>query len=240
MAPVLIIHTGEATETLRERFGGYARQLQQVAGLSDAETEIACVFRGEMPREANSYRAALITGSPAMVTDREAWSEQTADWLRNAAEQGLPMFGVCYGHQLLAHALGGEVGYNPLGRALGTQALEKSPAATTDSLLEPLPERFTAQMLHAQVVTVPPPGATVLASSAMDPNQMLRIGSNIYSTQFHPEFSADFIRAHLDHYRDFYGKQGANIDAVLSETLDTAQAASLVKRFLQLCARDQA
>jgi len=233
MLPVLILHTGEATETLRAQYGGYARQLQRVAGLSDAETEIVAVYQAALPRSPECYRAALITGSPSMVTDHEAWSEQTAAWLRMAAQQGLPMFGVCYGHQLLAYALGGKVGYNPAGRALGTQTLEKTPAAEGDTLLQDLPASFDAQMLHAQVVIEPPPGATVLARSAMDPHQMQRIGSNIYSTQFHPEFTADFVRSHLDHYRGFYGKEGAQIDTLLAQTRDTPHASSLVKRFLQ-------
>ena len=92
-----------------------------------------------------------------MVTDREPWSEDTAAWLREAAAAGLPMFGVCYGHQLLAHALGGKVGYNPTGSELGTQTVELLPPAAGDQLLDGLPASFPAQMLHAQTVLQPPP-----------------------------------------------------------------------------------
>ena len=106
------------------------------------------------------------------------------------------MFGVCYGHQLLAHALGGKVGYNPTGSELGTQTVELLPPAAGDQLLDGLPASFPAQMLHAQTVLQPPPGAAVLARSDQDPHQMFRVGPNVFSTQFHPEFGPDFVRAH--------------------------------------------
>ena len=114
------------------------------------------------------------------------------------------MFGVCYGHQLLAHALGGKVGYNPTGSELGTQTVELLPPAAGDQLLDGLPASFPAQMLHAQTVLQPPPGAAVLARSDQDPHQMFRVGPNVFSTQFHPEFGPDFVRAHLERYQRKY------------------------------------
>ena len=145
-----------------------------------------------------------------MVTDREPWSEDTAAWLREAAAAGLPMFGVCYGHQLLAHALGGKVGYNPTGSELGTQTVELPPAAG-DQLLDGLPASFPAQMLHAQTVLQPPPGAAVLARSDQDPHQMFRVGPNVFSTQFHPEFGPDFVRAHLERYQRKYMAENLDV-----------------------------
>src|SRR5690606_14699039 len=111
-----------------------------------------------------------------------------------AAAESLPMFGVCYGHQLLAHALGGVVDYNIKGRELGTQTIECLPDATGDALMTGLPTRFPAQLLHAQSVTPLPPGAVALARSDMDRHQLIRLAPAIYSTQFHPEFGPEFMR----------------------------------------------
>ncbi|MPT27245.1 MAG: glutamine amidotransferase, partial [Achromobacter sp.] len=147
--PVLILHTGDPDDTLKRQFGGYAEQLAQACGLAPEALETVAVHNGEHPRDPHHYRAALITGSPAMVSDREPWSEDAAAWLRAAAAADLPMFGICYGHQLLAHALGGKVGYNPAGREVGTQTVELLPAAAGDKLLAGLPPTFPAQMLHA-------------------------------------------------------------------------------------------
>ena len=233
-APVLIIHTGDPNDELRDAFGNYAVQLQQAAGLADHETEIVSVFQGHALRAPGHYRAVLITGSPTMVTDQVAWSEQTAQWLREAAAQGLPMFGVCYGHQLLSYALGGKVGNNPNGKVAGTMAVTKHRAAANDALLQEVPDSFAAHMLHTQVVLEPPPGAVVLGSSPKDPYHMLKLAPKIYSTQFHPEFSTDFVKAHLTYYTDTYRQNGIDAVKLCQCVQETPQSIELLRRFLRL------
>lgn len=232
--PVLIIHTGDPNDELKHSYGSYAVQLQRAAGLADHETEIVSVFQGQFLREPDQYRAVLITGSPTMVTDLVEWSERTAVWLRRAAVQGLPMFGVCYGHQLLSHAFGGKVGFNPAGRVAGTMNVKKHAIAADEHLLHEAPDSFPAHMLHSQVVLEPPPGATVLASSPMDPHHMLRLAPNIFSAQFHPEFSPDFVKAHLAYYTEVYGKCGIDTAAMCAQVSETPQSAALLRRFLHL------
>ncbi|RAP65589.1 GMP synthase [Achromobacter sp. HZ01] len=234
--PVLILHTGDPDDTLKSQFGGYADQLAQAAGLTPDTMEIVAVHEGRQPRAPASYRAALITGSPAMVTDLEPWSEDTAAWLRAAAAAGLPMFGVCYGHQLLAHALGGKVGYNPAGREVGTQTVELLPPAAGDRLLAGLPSTFPAQMLHAQTVLQPPPGAAVLARSDLDGHQMIRIGRNVFSTQFHPEFGPEFVRAHLERFGRRYAAENLDVPGLSANVRATPVAGGLLRRFLEVYA----
>ena len=86
----------------------------------------------------------VITGSPSMVSARLDWSERTAYWLRRAVPTGLPVLGVCYGHQLLAHALGGHVGLNPAGRQIGTVTAQLIDGHKEDPLFGHLPARFPA------------------------------------------------------------------------------------------------
>ena len=86
--------------------------------------------------------------SPNVATGANA----RAAWLRDAAHAGVPLFGICYGHQLLAHALGGEVGDNPNGREMGTIDLELHPHAADDPLFAGLPMQFPAQATHLQSV----------------------------------------------------------------------------------------
>ena len=237
LLPVLILHTGDPDESLRQSHGGYAEMMRHAAGLSPDGVHIVQVYLDEEPLAPSAYRAALITGSPAMVTDLEPWSERTAAWIRQAAAENLPMFGVCYGHQLLAHALGGVVDYNAKGRELGTQTIECLPDATGDALMTGLPTRFPAQLLHAQSVTQLPPGAVALARSDMDPHQLIRLAPAIYSTQFHPEFGPEFMRDHLQQYEAAYGREGLDTRTLTAALGPTPTAASLVRRFLGLCQR---
>jgi len=232
--PVLIIHTGDPNDELKDAYGSYAAQLQKAAGLADHETVIVSVFQGHDLGAPHQYRAVLITGSPTMVTDKLGWSERTAAWLRQAAGAGLPMFGVCYGHQLLSHALGGKVGNNPAGRVAGTMAVTRLAAAANEDLLHQVPDSFPAHMLHAQVVLEPPPGALVLASSPKDPHHMLKLAPNIYSSQFHPEFSADFVKAHLTYYRDTYQQSGIDSAVMCQCVSETPQSVGILQRFLRL------
>lgn len=232
--PVLILHTGDPDDTLRGRHGDYAQMLRHAAGLAPQAAHIVRAHAGDLPRAPADYRAVLITGSPAMVTDREPWSEQAAGWLKQAAAAGLPMFGVCYGHQLLVHALGGEVGYNPRGRELGTQAIECLPVAAGDPLMAGLPVNFPAQLLHAQTVTRLPAGAVTLARSALDDHQLIRLAPGIYSSQFHPEFGPEFMRDHLLAHQADYAREGLDAGALADALKPTPTAASLLRRFLKL------
>ena len=132
-----------------------------------------------------------------MVTERRDWSERSAAWLRDAAQAGMPLFGICYGHQLLAHALGGEVGDNPAGREMGTIGLELHPHAEHDPLFAGLPAQFAAQATHLQTVLRAPEGATVLARSSQDDCHAFRWGDRAWGVQFHPEFSATHMRGYV-------------------------------------------
>ncbi|MFJ3054336.1 glutamine amidotransferase [Herbaspirillum sp. NPDC087042] len=236
-APVLIIQTGDANPILKNSYGGYAQQIGCAAGLCHTELEVVTVYEGEFPSCPRTYRAVFITGSPAMVTDKEDWSERTAEWIRDAADLDTPMFGICYGHQLLTHAFGGEVGYNPAGRAAGTMCVETLDCCRQDELLGVLPEAFPAHMLHMQSVLRPAKDAIVMARSPMDPHHVIKHKHNVYSTQFHPEFSPEFVRAHLHYYADIYRGCGIDAEALSERVSATPQSTGLLRRFLELYAR---
>jgi len=238
--PVLIIHTGDPDAAGLARFGSYAEQLRRAAGLAPQAVRIAAVHQGAKLPDRDECAAVLITGSPAMVTDRHPWSERAARWLREAVADGLPVFGVCYGHQLLAHALGGGVGDNPRGLEVGTQTVTLAPGAGEDALLAGAPQCFPAQMQHTQSVLVLPPGARVLAASQRDPHQMLRYGPAAVSVQFHPEFDDALTRADLQRRARRYRERGLDVEALARTVQPSPYAATLVRRFLELYARTPA
>lgn len=196
-ARFLIVQTGSTLPALRARRGDFPHWFRRGLALQAREVDIVRVDVGEALPPVATHTGVIVTGSPAMVSRREAWSEDTASWLHHAIDAGTPILGICYGHQLLAHALGGHVDYHPLGRELGTVVIEKTAAAGDDALLDSLPARFLAHASHQQSVLQLPAGAVALGRSAHDPHHAVRYAPNVWGLQFHPEFSVEIMRGYL-------------------------------------------
>jgi GMP synthase (glutamine-hydrolysing) len=171
------------------------------------------------------------------VTDGAAWSEATAGWLAGVVARGVPVLGICYGHQLLAHALGGEVGDNPRGLEFGTIEIRLAAGAARDPLLGALPHPARVQVCHRQSVLRLPPGARRLASSAMDDNQAFVFGEGAWGLQFHPEFDAAIVRAYIHAFRQDLLAQGRDPAALQATCAETPRAAGLLQRFARLVSR---
>ena len=205
--PFLILETGQPVASMR-RHRGFPHWIRVAAGLHPDDAIAVNVQAGEALPSREGFAGTIITGSGAMVTDRADWSERTSAWLRDAAHAGMPLFGICYGHQLLAHALGGEVGDNPAGREMGTIDLQLHPPAAKDSLFAGLPPRFPAQATHLQTVLRLPDCATVLAQSVHDACQAFRWGERAWGVQFHPEFSAGHMRGYVQARHEALAREG--------------------------------
>lgn len=189
------------------------------------------VQAGEALPAPGDVAGALITGSAAMVTERAPWSERTAGWIRDAMDVELPMFGVCYGHQLMAHALGGRVDYLPGGREIGTVSLNVLEAAKNDPLAGTLPVQFRAHATHEQSVLELPAGTAVLVSSDRDPNHLVRYGRNAMSAQFHPEFNADVMRAYIHRKQHDMKREGFDPHQTFRQVAPTPLARRLFRQF---------
>ncbi len=231
MKPVLIIRAGRAPEPIRARHGDFPHWFRVVAGLPRERVKVVDVAAGEALPPAQSVAGAIITGSGAMVTEELAWSERTAGWIRSAMDEEVPLFGVCYGHQLMSHALGGRVDYLPGGREIGTQPIELSPGSESDPLTRILRGSFRAHTTHEQSVLEPPRGAAVLARSARDPNQLLRYSPNAISTQFHPEFNAEVMRFYIRRKRADLRREGADPERIFRAVAATPMARRLLRQF---------
>lgn len=231
MKPVLIIRTGRAPDAIRARHGDFPHWFRLGAELSPQHMQVVDVAAGDALPSPRTVAGAIITGSAAMVTERTPWSERTAGWIRDAVDAELPLFGVCFGHQLMAHALGGRVDYLPGGREIGTQPIELLDAAASDPLAARLPPSFRAHTTHEQSVLEAPPGTIVLARSARDPHQLLRYGPHALSTQFHPEFSADVMRAYIQRKRVDMRREGSDPQHSFRQVAATPIARRLLHRF---------
>jgi GMP synthase (glutamine-hydrolysing) len=196
MKNVLLLKAGDAAHSVKLSVGDYEHWFVESLSPGGCQFDILHVHRGaRLPDSAAGYDAVMMTGSPASVTQFEPWMERAADFMLGAAAGGVPVLGVCFGHQLLAHAHGARVVRNTHGREIGTVEVSLSEAGREDPLFHGLPERFCVQATHEDIVEQPPEDATVLAGNANTCVQALAFGPLIRGVQFHPEVHPAAMRA---------------------------------------------
>lgn len=231
--PFLILQTGHPVGSMR-RHGSFAHWIRVAAGLHDDDVVVVDVEHGEDLPTREGFAGVIVTGSGAMVTDLLPWSEASGAWLRDAAHDGLPLLGICYGHQLIAHALGGQVGYNPAGREMGTVGIALQPDAADDPLFTGLPAQFAVQATHLQTVLALPEGAQLLATSQQDAACAFRWGKNAWGVQFHPEFSTTHMRGYIRARREALAGEGSNAAAMERAVRAAPHARQVLRRFVAI------
>jgi GMP synthase (glutamine-hydrolysing) len=230
----LIVKVGSTLPALAAERGDFEDWIRQGMGRAGAGARIVDVRNGESLPPPAGLGGVVVSGSHDSVTDRATWSEATATWLAGAVAQEVPVLGICYGHQLLAHALGGEVGGNPRGLEFGTVEMHLEEGAREDALLGDLSDPVQVQVCHRQSVLRLPPGARRLASSAMDDNQAFGVGERAWGVQFHPEFDVAAVRAYIHAFGDDLLAKGQEPAALEAACVETPEAAGLLKRFAQM------
>ncbi len=189
MKPILILKTGELPRRVIEILGPYERAFLNLLG--EERFVVVDARKEELPEP--DWAGVIVTGSPASVYDSEAWIARSKEFLRQAADRAIPLYGVCFGHQLVAQTFGGKVEKCRHGWELGTVTLNLTAEGKTDPLFSDVSGSFPAQMSHGDVVTELPPGAVTLAHNDHWAYQAFRLGDTIWGTQFHPEFTSEII-----------------------------------------------
>ena len=160
------------------------------------ELIVVKAFEGEkVPSTVPNSIDAIIPlgGSMGALDDHIApWLADERQLLADAVARDIPIFAICLGAQLLAEALGGKVSRAPIGE-IGIYSISPNEAAKSDPIFNVASEVLVTQW-HEDQVTQLPIGAVTLASSALCPNQVFRIGKKTYATQFHPEVDSSIIQ----------------------------------------------
>lgn len=175
------------------------------------------------------FDGLLITGSPASVHDDAPWIVRLEALVRNAAERKLPMFGACFGHQVIARALGGEVIYNPDGWVLGK----------VETVFEPDGNPVELYAAHKEQVSRLPDNARITARSAGCEIAGFAIEDHILTTQYHPEMTARFMVSLLDAFSDDIGHKITEEAAqTLGQSTDIDALAEWIARFYETAHQD--
>lgn len=178
-----------------------------------------------------SLAGVVITGSHDMVTQRLLWSEECARWLRAAVTGCVPILGICYGHQLLADCLGGQVGYHPHGIEIGSIPINLSASASTDPLFAGLPAQFMGQAVHKQTILRLPPDAEILAFNEFEPTLSFRFGPCAWGVQFHPEFTRAAMQGYVDELNETLADDGLAANEIRNQIVETPEAACILSNF---------
>lgn len=235
MPPIVILKTGSTFPELALERGDCDAWIAESLGFPSGEVRTVDVTRDEplpSPRDARAY---LVTGSPSMVTDREPWSTRTARFLLDVVSADVPLLAICYGHQLLADALGGVVANNPRGRQIGTIEVALTAEGRADPLFAGAPSPLRVQATHLQSVLELPRGVRHLATSPRDPHAAFAVeGARAWGVQFHPEYDAHIIRTYIRARAEAIRSEGDDPDALHDAAHDTPDGPRLFARFREL------
>jgi GMP synthase (glutamine-hydrolysing) len=237
MRQLFIIKTGSTLPSLLASKGDFEEWVLAGMGPGGGQVTIVDVRDGSPLPVYDELSGVVVTGSHSMVTDHADWSERTATWLAGAVEEQIPILGICYGHQLLAYALGGQVGDNPNGHEYGTVEVRLSENAQPDPLLGGLPNPIKMHVSHTQSVLELPAGARLLASSDKDQHQAFVVGECAWGVQFHPEFDAQATRAYIHHSRSVLLAEQQDPDRLIEQSTDTPHGSQILRRFVQCANR---
>jgi GMP synthase (glutamine-hydrolysing) len=229
MSPFAILVTGEPVPRARALRGTFADMIRRAVGAGHSGEWLELDARSPQPWP--EVAAVVITGSSASVTERAPWMLESEARLRRAVAHGVPVFGICFGHQLLGQALGGRVVTNPEGRQIGTVTAE---LVRDDPLFEPKHAPFLVNTSHRDVVGELPPGARVLGRTPKDRHAFVRFGERAFGVQSHPEFDAVTMRAYVEERRELLTAEGFDVDGVLAGVDDAEPGASMLRRFFAL------
>lgn len=177
------------------RFGSYADMFESWLSPAMPEARFSRVFvsGGEALPRPETLDAVLITGSRAGVHDGADWIADLKTHLVELRLAGVPMGGICFGHQIMAESFGGRVARAPTGWTIGRHLHTASP--TGERLFGK--RALAALSFHQDQVVVAPPGTEVLMSTRHSPQGGFRYDFSALSVQVHPELEQGYIQTLL-------------------------------------------
>jgi GMP synthase-like glutamine amidotransferase len=219
-----IIETGTPPAPLIAEYGRYPAMFEALLGLDATSYDVAA---GELPPDVGRHDAYLITGAAAGVYDDLPWIPKLKTFLA-AARGRAKLVGICFGHQIMAEALGGRAEKSARGWGVG---LHTYPIVRHESWMDNV-SLVSVPASHQDQVVLQPPGTELIASSLFTPYAGLawQDGSAI-SFQFHPEFSAAYAKALIEARYDVAPDPDAAI-ASLDAPNDNQRVGDWIRRFL--------
>lgn len=232
---VTIIEVGEVPDPLQPTFGSYPKMFETMfanAGAPFTFDTVHVNLGAPMPR-ADDLEAILVPGSAAGVYDDFAWMNPLRELIRGAYANSVPMMGVCFGHQIMADALGGDVRKSEKGWGIGRHVYDFNKQPDFAKGLAP---KLAIAASHQDQVITAPKVAEVFLSSDFTPNAgLIYKNGKAMSVQPHPEFGKDYAiaLAELRRNNPLTDAQVEKVEQTLEKPLDSPEFAKAMTRFFQ-------
>ena len=202
-----ILNTDVLPQSLVKNHGDYPVMFERLLGAADSSLSFQSwdITRGDFPEGLDSCSGYLITGSKASVYDFDhvPWLGQLESFLQGLHAEKRKVVGICFGHQLIAQALGGKTEKSDKGWGVG---VAQARVVCQLPWMNPLLEQYRLLVSHQDQVTRLPSNARLLASSEFCPNAAFSLEEHILCFQGHPEFTKAYSRALLELRRDVLGE----------------------------------
>lgn len=232
-----ILQADSVAEQFRTAHGDYPEMFEAILtraaeSMGDAVTcETFNVVNQEYPREIGDCHGYVITGSKQSVYDGDEWITRLSDYIRVLHASRKPLVGICFGHQLIAEALGGKTQAAEVGWGVGVHSYD---IITDHWSMAPALEDYSVLVSHKDQVTELPAGAALLAQSDFCPNAMFAIDDHILALQGHPEFQKGYSEDLMNWRREILGEElyQAGIQSLGSD-LQSPELALWILRFLK-------
>jgi len=234
MKPIVIAKTGNTFPNIKNQYRDFENWIIAGMGVRRDNVQIFDIQKNEYPPIIESCGKIIITGSHSMVTENTDWIKRFTNWIKKAAELNIPILGICFGHQLLANALGGKVNFNPKGREIGGHKITLTTNAKDDMLFQNCPERMMVLESHQQSVTELPPKAKVLAYNDHEQYQAFVINNNIWGVQFHPEFNEWIMQAYIREQKEDLENEGFDVIELTNNLKHYKKSESIFKTFIEI------
>ncbi len=192
-----ILQCDSTNKNFRDKHGDYPKMFISLFHSIDPllHFTIYDVRLGKYPKTIKECDAYLITGSRSSVYDDELWIQKLENFVLETHQKKHPILGICFGHQIIAKALGGMTEKAEQGWGTGVQSFHKT---ATKSWLNPNLDRFSLLVFYQDQVTRLPEGAELIAESEFCPIASFHIANHILTFQGHPEFEKPYTKALLE------------------------------------------
>jgi len=227
-----ILEACRLEKNIQEQYGSYSKMFQELLSVVDDQIVFQSydVTHFDYPESMDACDAYLITGSKASAYEDKSWIRRLEDEVRILHGRQKKLIGICFGHQLIAQALGGKVQQSEKGWGVGASLRH---VYQKKSWMGKAEDSYRILVSHQDQVTQVPPGAERIAGNDFCPNASFQVGKHILSFQGHPEFEPNYLRQLIEGRREIIGPTRADQALKsLQEKTDHQQIARWIVGFL--------